>query len=373
MRFAATERAVAAVALALTVGAGSNTSLNSGAPPAAVVRIGTMTVDRATHQATLLRTGTVLVTGGCAGTGCERILASTERYDPRTRTFAAAAPMTLPRASHTATQLLDGRVLVAGGWTGTSATAAAEIYDPNTDHWTVAGNMTEARASQIAVLLRDGRVLMMGGGSGGLGDLGSAEVFDPASATFSAVGRMHANHYLATALADGRVLVTGGQDAQGRIVGTAELFDPTTNTFSPTGNMMVPRVKHAAVLLPDGRVLVAGGSDARGYDARFMSTEFYDPRTGRFSRGPDMQWARHKLRDAVAMLPSGAVVVAGGATRVEVFDPRRGAFLAVPGRLSGPQMFATATLLPDGGVLVLGGYDHRSRSSAAAWMVSGLH
>lgn len=342
-------------------------------PPASsslrVVRIAEMSVERAAHQATLLQTGEVLITGGCSEVGCSVVHESVELFDPAARSFRAGPPMSTPRAGHEAVVLRDGSVLVSGGWTGQQAAASAEIYDPGTGQWTAVGDMTVGRASHIAVLLADGRVLVMGGGSGGLGDLASAEVFDPDSSTFTAVGRMQTNHYLATALADGRVLVTGGHTAAGEILSSAEIFDPATNEFQPTGDMGVRRVKHAAALLADGRVLVIGGSDERSYSGRYASTEFYDPKTGSFSPGPDMQWGRHKIRDAVAVLPSGVVLVAGGALRPEALYPGQQAFVPVEGELSGPQMFATATLLPSGEVLILGGYDDRTRPSADAWLV----
>lgn len=334
-----------------------------------VATLGTMSVERATHQATLLVTGEVLISGGCAGTGCDSVHASAEIYDPGTRTFRPATSMATARAGHSAVVLPDGRVLVSGGWTGERATSSAEIYDPATARWMPAGEMTAARASHSAVSLPDGRVLITGGGAGGLGDLATAEVFDPDTSTFSAIGPMQTNHYLATALANGRVLLTGGQGAEGEILSAAEVFDPATGIFQPTGDMTVPRVKHAAVLLADGRVLVIGGSDTRGYRARFDSTEVYDPATGSFSPGPDLRWGRHKIRDAVAVLSSGTVLVAGGAARPEFLDPTELAFVPVEGELSGPQMFATATVLSDQEVLVLGGYDDQTRPTATAWLL----
>ncbi len=360
-----------AVALAAAV-IGTITGESAHSVSLRVVRIGEMSVDRAAHQATLLDNGQVLITGGCAGRGCDRILDSVELYDPEARSFTSVAPMTIPRASHAAVALPDGRVLVSGGWTGQRVTASAEIYDPRADRWTVVGDMTQARASHIAVPLGSGKVLMVGGGEGGLGDLASVEVFDPATSHFSAMGRMRTNHYLATRLTDGRVLMTGGQNAQGEVLASAEIFDPVTGKSEPTGSMAVARVKHAAALLPDGRVLIIGGSDTRGYAARFASTEIYDPATGKFSLGPDMQWGRHKIRDAVAGLSSGGVVVAGGASRPELYDSAESVFIPVEGQLSGPLMFATATHLTSGEVLVLGGYDDRTQSSAGAWLVGPL-
>jgi len=336
-----------------------------------VIRIGAMSVERAAHQATLLKTGQVLVTGGCAGRGCNPIHASAELYDPVTRSFQATAAMATPRASHAAVVLPDGRVLVSGGWTGRNATASAEIYDPATDGWTSAHDMSVPRMSPIAAPLAGGRVLILGGEATTGAPLASAEVFDPTTFTFAAVGPMQTprGSHVAVPLADGRVLVSGGHQAQGEILRTAEIFDPTTGEFKPTGDMAVSRHKHAAALLADGKVLIIGGSDARDYRGRYASTEIFDPAIGEFSPGPEMRWGRHKIRDAVEVLPSGAVLVAGGAAQPEFFSPVDRIFVATDGELSGPQMFATATLLLTGEVLVLGGYDDRTQSSASAWLV----
>lgn len=357
-----------AAALAALVVCGPGTGRAERAP-FSVVPAGRMTVDRAAHQATLLEDGRVLVTGGCSGEHCGRTLASAEIYDPDARSFRPAASMRVPRASHAAARLPDGRVLVVGGWDGSAPTAKAEVYDPEADRWTAVGSMSTPRASGIAVPLGDGRVLVFGGGSGSLPDLASAEAFDPETMAFSPVGRARTNHYLATRLADGRVILTGGEGSDGTILAGAEVYDPTTGEFAPTGSMATPRVKHAAALLPDGRLLVLGGSDRRGYAARFVGTELWDPATGTFASGPDMRWGRHKIRDAVAVLPSGDVVVAGGAARPEVFDHERRMFEPVDGDIGGPRMFATATLLRSGRVLMLGGYDDHTMPSAEAWLV----
>jgi hypothetical protein len=162
-------------------------------------------------------------------------------------------------------------------------------------------------------------------------------------------------------------MVAGGLRAKGEILRSAEIFDPATGEFRPTGNMTVPRYKHAAAVLRDGRVLIVGGSD--GKRERTSSTEIFDPATGRFSPGPRLRWPRYKLPDAVAVLPSGAVLVAGGAVRLELWDPSKRDFVAVDGQLEGLQEFATASVLPTGEVLVVGGYDEHIRSSSSAWLV----
>ena len=340
-----------------------------------IIQIGAMTLERAAHQATLLRTGQVLITGGCTGSGCTPIDSSVEIYDPVAQSFRTVTSMATPRVSHAAVLLPDGRVLVAGGWTGRHATASAEIYDPSTNQWTSAPEMTEPRMSPVAVPLPSGRVLILGGEATLGNPLASAEVFDPSTSTFSTVSPMGTprTSHVAITLTDGRVLVIGGHRAPGEILRSAEIFDPVTSDFQPTGDMAIARHKLAAASLVDGKVLIIGGSDDRDYRGRHASTEIFNPVTREFSPGPDMRWGRHKIHDAIAVLPSGAVVVAGGASQIEFYDPVVHSFGVIEGELSGPLMFATATLLPTEEVLILGGYDDRIQTSASAWLVRFTH
>jgi hypothetical protein len=86
---------------------------------------------RRSHTATLLLDGRVLVTGGENQRGS---LSSAEIWDPKTRTWTLAAPMKKQRSCHTANLLADGRVLIVGGRRSLakeSATRDAAIWDPN--------------------------------------------------------------------------------------------------------------------------------------------------------------------------------------------------------------------------------------------------
>jgi hypothetical protein len=131
------------------------------------------------------------------------------------------------------------------------------------------------------------------------------------------------------------------------------------------------RHKHAAALLPDGRVLVMGGSDARDARGALATSEIYDPASGVFSPGPGMAASRYKFDAAVTVLPSGEVLVAGGAPRPEAWKPRTGAFETVGGEVGEALEFATSTLLDGGEVLIVGGYDARIRPTASAWLYRG--
>jgi hypothetical protein len=79
----------------------------------------------------------------------------------------------------------------------------------------------------------------------------------------------------ATLLSDGRVLIAGGND-QLKVLTSAELYDPATGSFSPTGSMATPRGYHTTTLLPDGRVLIAGGL-AEQVSMGLASAEVYQP------------------------------------------------------------------------------------------------
>lgn len=115
---------------------------------------GSLRTARRSHSATLLRDGTVLVTGG---SNAEGWLRSAELYNPARGRWSRVAPMTIPREHANATLLRDGRVLVAGGG-NPSATLSAELYDPASDRWTPTGSMTDYTGPEAG-----GRLLSVGG------------------------------------------------------------------------------------------------------------------------------------------------------------------------------------------------------------------
>jgi hypothetical protein len=279
-------------------------------------------------------------------------------------TFAATGNMTTPRGWHTATLLLDGRVLIAGGEDmSLHAVASAELFDPFTGTFSPTGNMSVARAESTATLLPNGKVLIAGGydpgrspaGSNGPGP--SAELYDPKTGTFTPTGNMivgGSDSYTATLLPDGRVLFVVEYSGS-----SAQVYDPSTGTFAPAASPYADAYGDSyATSLPDGQVLITQGNELRG--------ELYDPRTNAFSitKWPREPW----VQGPATLLLNGHVLLAGGfieggfgesaqspqSSLADVYDPLTQIFRQT-GNMTIPRAYHTATLLPDGTVLIAGG------------------
>ena len=132
--------------------------------------------------------------------------------------------------------------------------------------FTAVGSMTTARWFHTATLLGNGKVLITGGTTAGFAVLNTAELFDPATGTFTTLSStMSAVRYYhtATLLPNGKVLIAGGQNGGNTATNRADLFDPASNTFTALPNgMTLARDRHTATLLPSGKVLIAGGYGA---------------------------------------------------------------------------------------------------------------
>jgi len=283
---------------------------------------GSMSFARDSHTATLLNNGTVLVTGGGDpedGSSADDYT-SAEIYDPTTGSFTRVGRMTQGRTGHTASLLGDGRVLIAGGSVdvngfGLTPSKTAEIYDPATQTFSPTGDMPNEAASHTASVLLDGTVLVAGGYGGSCPDaqVGVA-AFDPSSNSFiRGVNLTSAQaEHTATTLNDGRVLIAGGWfvdscNFSSEMYDTAVVFDPATSSYSSKLPMREPRAGHSATLLTDGKVLVVGSS-----------AELFDAVTSTFVITGDPNVPGRDRR--ATRLSDGRVLFTGSAAVAEIYE-----------------------------------------------------
>jgi hypothetical protein len=296
--------------------------------------VASMSAARASHVGARLPNGNALVAGGSNGS---TRLKSVEIFDVASQTWSAAAPMGTARYGATATVLNNGKILVVGG----EDAPGAELYDPAANTWTPTAPMTVSgfRARHTAVKLADGRVLVAGGTTGS-GGTNSAEIYNPLSSSWTAITPMNTFRYeghQASLLPDGRVLVTGA--SPGPFVSPAEIYNPLLGTWT-TVNVSIPRAFHTSTALPDGRILIAGGIDT---GLPWDTYEIFDGTTNSFSALDTMVMSQS--HHTATPTPGGRVLIAGGQTGFFVETTATQIF----GANTVPTVFAGANQTVDGG------------------------
>jgi hypothetical protein len=323
------------------------------------------------HSATLLLDGNVLIAGGLGDGPTNIIAASAEIYDAATNKFAPTGDLTRPRVGHSATRLPDGRILIAGGYGPLGNTKSGECSLSSicglltsaevydpSTGTTVTGDMIAPGGS--AVLLPNGKVFISAIDGPSYVNV-QAELYDPSRGTFSATSAKIPWRSLATLLANGRVLLTGDSGPE---FPNGDLYDPTTDTVSPTGNTNFG----ISTLLMNGKVLFTGDQDDI-----FLSgteTQLYDPMTGTFAVAGSTTGSR--VAHSATLLPDGAILIAGtqlpgggAGASAEIYDPVVGTFEPT-GSMSRARYGHRATLLNSGRVLMTGGVDRFFPVSSSA-------
>jgi WD40 repeat protein len=185
----------------------------------------------------------------------------------------------------------------------------AEVYDPASGTWTATGKMSDQGSRTAAALLADGKVLVAGGQGFRLPNdyylLDSAQVYDPVTGSWTATANMHAKAETAAAFPqpDGKVLVVGSVRGPNS---HAEVYDPATGTWTelPVGS----GIRYsAATLLSDGAVLVTGYTDV---EPSACTADLYDPHTRSWTTASTMLGCGDG--NSFTLLLDGTVLVAGG-------------------------------------------------------------
>lgn len=299
---------------------------------------GPMALARGLPRAVLLGDGTVIVVGNDddVGYGCVRADSiQSETWDRASGTWSAGPSLNAPRADFAAAQVAGGGVLVTGGVTAGVTSqwgdqnkhqsySSTYVLDPRTEPAGLSrvGLLDRARTLPSSAMLLDGRVLVAGGYYLDGIESGAA----PASGIRLASYRGSAGGSMPGAR-------TFGDVAPPHIAptwATAELYDPATGSWSGTGPLRYARVGAPAVTLVDGRVLVVGSArvwlswnytQAIVDDRAYATAEIYDPRTGRFSLTGDLppvdwsplaRWGPYPVSSEGVRSPGALVALADG-------------------------------------------------------------
>ncbi len=315
---------------------------------------------RAAHSATLTSNGEVVLVGGM--TNATGFAVTAERFDPATKTFRASQTlMPEPRAFHPAVAVGDG-VYMPGGWNGSDALGSTLYYSTPGRSVTNGPSMLEKRDFHAAVALADGRILVTGGlsyGPGGALYSTTAEIFEGGAfrQTANAPVRRRVGHTL-TLLDDGRVLVAGGISQFSGFPATCEIFDPATETFREVNAGAYYRQLHTATSLGNGAVLLA--------DGRSAILEIFSMQTEQVTEAGGASFVIRE-RSTASLLPDGRVLFIGGQevrgtqtvplATMDLWDPRTsgGRVFRVTVTLTSPRVQHTATELFTQQILIAGG------------------
>jgi RHS repeat-associated protein len=356
---------------------------------------GSMGIARFEHTLLLLSTGKALAAGGRSSTTGTTALTSAELYDPTSGTWSPTGSMTHARRLHSMTQLgtssngtTSGKVLVAGGISGTTSTTSADLYSPSAGTWIAAGNLDVARHSHTATLLPDGRVLAAGG-LNGTTMVTTAALYNPASGAGSWVSttgpvppggiKNHTATLIQTTNTqlNNHVLLVGGNNGSST-VSSVYLFDPVQNAFSTLASIpSPPRELHTAVTLTNtnGKILVAGGKNG---STVLASAIVFDPSFSNGTWSPAGTMNSPRVGHSMTQLPNsivanGQLLVAGGSSTgsdtlasAELFSGTSTWTVtpSMPGPLQGQQ----AVLLSGNMVLVAGGLSATSTVQTASYL-----
>lgn len=213
---------------------------------------------RTRHLAQLLPNSKILIAAG--SDGIYSYVNITEIYDPYTGISTNVSGFPGPMEGELKSVLLSTNTVLCA-----SSARQSLLFDPNFNSWSYSSPMPTSGLAGDPVLLMDNRVLIAGGWTGTSGYVDMTYLYDPNSGLWSSSGNLNQRRgdHQTTSLKTGKVLITGGQYGGEFLVrqSSTEIYNSQTGVWTYGEPMLSARSRHKATMLKDGRVLVTGGSD----------------------------------------------------------------------------------------------------------------
>jgi len=357
--------------ISLFISCGGSSSKNPAQTAYIISHVSSLNDARYYHTGTLLVDGNVLIAGGYRSADY-RTLKSFEIIDTKTMKISITGSLAYSRNAHTATRLNDGKVLLVGGQDGNNSNysdcTVAEIYDPNLNQTSITDSIPESRAHHSSVLLKNGKILIVGG-SGTGGFLKTALLYNPILGKFHPTGDMSITRVAPglTLLDSGKVLVVGGFSDVVGATNSSEIYDPDLGTFSTAPAPGVAGLGPYCTKIPDGRVIFAGGFNSNSSPQSLNSVVIYDDASNSFKSLNKM--SNPRSGHTINALSNGYVVVIAGQAQlqlndIEIINPTTGDMQQLSNLLPTVLSQHVATNLFNDQILITGGRVSSNSSSA---------
>jgi hypothetical protein len=300
------------------------------------------------------------------------------------------APPPMLITTHSLVTLRDGRIAFFGGFNQRGApTSTTVLFDPALNVWSRGASMPGPLAPEVVVALHDGRVLVAVGTNADFVPSPETWIYDPARDLWSRAGSMPASPSQVgfALLSDGRVLVAGGAPRSNDPSATGDpassqpsaatmIFDPATLKWKATGKLHVARYAMAVAALPDGSALAAGGctTPTTFFGPTTDAAETFDPKSGSWT--PVAPMPAHRCGPTATPMADGRVFVSGGfidfphplPAPAMIFDPGKRAWSIAGQVLAGGQL---PLQLRDGRLLIPDVQQGATQGNATALMLGG--
>jgi hypothetical protein len=296
----------------------------------------------------------------------ESYFSSAEIYDPNLNQFKLLSEsMNSKRVGHRMTLLLNGKVLITGGYSDSEGNLdSAELFDPITETFITLPKMIEKRNIHTEILLNDGRVLLVGGQCvNGESSSKIVEVFNPSTSSFSIVGNLNYSRcsHSTSVLDDGSVLIIGGINPLTRLpLKEIEKFDITNSTITKVADLQFPRTAGVkSIKISNNKIAIIGGSDGNEV---LKSIEIFNGNNGLVETGNDLQFIRNRpdvvqLQDGRILITSGVMKDNSIVTTSELMNPNTLVVSKVDSNINFPSDVRQPILLNNNRILLTGGYN----------------